>query len=86
MKKTVISNDRHILSADLFNSGFGTHHYKVSYTGEWEDLDLITAVDKGLYDNPTEEQLSTYGHYGGYVSEKTTKDGVTAAEVGVYYD
>ena len=86
MIQKMITNERHILNADLFTTGYGTHKYNVSFTGEWSDLDLITAVDKQLYNNPSEEQLKNYSHYGGNVKREKESNGVITAIVEVYYD
>lgn len=77
--------ERKILAARMIATGYGTHKYDVKYQGEWEDMDLVTAIDNRVYDNPTPEQLSI-SHYGGYVKKIYEQDGITRAEVGVYYD
>lgn len=76
---------RKILTAVRFQSGYGTHKYDVKYTGEWSENELINAIDNGVYENPTDEELRC-NNYGGYVKEIYKRDGVTRAEVGVYYD
>lgn len=77
--------DRKILVANLFKTGYGTHHYDVKYKGEWDDEELITAIDNKAYDNPTAEQLVPC-HFGGYVEKHYSNEGITRATVGVYYD
>jgi len=79
---------RRILNTDLFFHACGTKKYKVKYQGEWSDMDLITAIDNGKYNNPTEDDLKI-GHYGGWVKRFTNvpdEDGTLYAEVHVYYD
>lgn len=77
---------RQILSADCYASGNGTHRYKVTYTGDWQNWELITAVDNQHWDNPTMNDLCI-GHYGGYVNDvHENEDGTKTARVGVYYD
>lgn len=73
---------RKILSARKYESGSGTNKYDVEFEGEWSDMDLITAIDNGKYDNPTEEDLKP-NHYGGWV--KRFSDDKSAI-VHVYYD
>lgn len=73
---------RKILSARCYESGNGTHKYDVEFEGEWSDMDLMTAIDNGKYDNPSEKDL-TISHYGGCV--KRFSDNKSAI-VHVYYD
>lgn len=73
---------RRILNARRFETGFGTHKYDVKFEGEWSDMDLITAINNGKFDNPMKEDLVPH-HYGGYV--KRFSDGKSAM-VSVYYD
>lgn len=76
------SKERRITQAQLYKSGHGTHYYKVKYEGEWEDIELITAIDNRTYENPTYEELSRISHYGGYVQKLNKGE----ALVEVYYD
>lgn len=73
--------NREILKANMFQTGHGTHKYDAEYKGEWEDWELITAIDNRKWINPTEEDLRI-GHYGGYVR----RYGENQAIVHVYYD
>lgn len=82
----MISNARKILTYRQYKSGEGTHHYDVKYTGEWEDWELINAVDTGKTDNPTREELTGNFNYGGYVERIYETEDVKRARVGVYYD
>ena len=79
-------NNRKIYSAHRYQSGCGTHKYHVLFTGDWDMTDLITAIDNGVYDNPTEEELQI-SHYGGRIEDyKVNADGTQEANVMVYYD
>lgn len=81
---------RKILAVNNHRTGYGTHHYDIKYQGDWEGWALINCMDIGLYE-PTEEQYEKYNkdcgmNYGGYIHKQYTNEGITRAEVGVYYD
>lgn len=77
---------REIINSDKYATGYGTHKYIIEYTGDWEDMELITALDNRKYKNPSPEDL-TISHYGGYVKNKVDLgNGIKRAYVGVYYD
>lgn len=82
--------EKKILSAVCIATGHGTHRYDVKYQGEWGEWALINCMDRGLR-SPTEEEYEKYNkdcymNFGGYVEKKYTNDGITRAEVAVYYD
>lgn len=78
--------NRKIIRADLFFSQCGTHKYHCLWTGDWEEIDLITAIDNRKFDNPTEEDL-TISHFGGRIENyRVNQDGTQEGVVCVYYD
>lgn len=77
---------RKIYKADLYYTGHGTHKFHCLFTGDWDEIDLITAVDNRVFDDPKEEDLKI-SHYGGVVKNyRVNGDGTQEAEVYVYYD
>lgn len=82
-----MSNDRQVLSIKQYEQGWGTAKYNVTWTGIWEEEDLVTAVDNRCYTkNPTPEDL-TIRHYGGYIgSNYIGEDGTHKGTVVVWYD
>ena len=79
-------NNRKIYKADRFYSKCGTHKYNVLFTGDWTADDLITALDNGCYDNPSDKDLIPH-HFGGRVEGyRVNNDGTQTATVCVYYD
>lgn len=80
--------DRRVLVANQTSMGYGTKRYDVKYYGEWEEEELISAVDNGIFHIPTDEDLIPR-HFGGYVHNyySENKDSnIKRAEVAVYYD
>lgn len=66
--------EKKILSISPPQQGYGCYHYDVKYQGEWEDLELIRAVDKE--NSP----------FGGRVENIYSRDGIHRSEVICYYD
>lgn len=86
---------RKILKIEMYKSGYGTHHYYVTYTGEWDDKALINAVDCYNYSEEVQGEVTDEVHeqykdkkcnFGGYVELISNNDGVKKARLGVYYD
>ena len=82
--------EREIIHSRLLKTGYGTHHYYVIYTGDWNETTLINCLDIKLF-KPTEEEYKEYSevtnmNYGGYVNIISERNGITTAKVGIYYD
>ena len=77
---------KQLLARKLLKTGYGTHTYDVKYKGEWEEQELINAVDNACYkENPTEADLYCL-NYGGAVTPIHNTGEIKRAEVRVYYD
>ncbi len=86
MTKSIFDKPRKILVANLISNKNSIKKYDVEYTGEWEDWELITAIDNGVYDNPDKESLKIC-HYGGTVINLSSEVPDTKkALVSVYID
>lgn len=74
--------NRRIIKANRFDTGYGTHKYKIEYEGDWSDIDLITATYNRKYENPKQDDLIV-NHLGGWVRRQRDNK---SAIVHVYYD
>lgn len=82
--------ERKIIHSRLLKTGYGTHHYYVEYTGDWNETTLINCLDANIF-APTDEEYEKYSeemcmNFGGYVEKLSTGNGITTAKVGIYYD
>lgn len=86
MTKGIFEKPRKIFEANLVSNKNNVKKYVVEYTGEWEDWELITAVDNKLYDNPSKEILKI-NHYGGKVLNLPSEaPNIKNALVSIYID
>lgn len=81
-------DEKKIIDMHLVTSGCGTHKFYVEWTGEWEEIDLITAVDNRIVGRvPTDEDLKRACHFGGRIEDyKVRANGVQTGIVCVYFD